>query len=336
MARDQARAVTPQRFMPSDNTLAAIVLFLLFVILSLFGLAISAETPTFSKAWAKYAANHAAIAPIFTAIGGLGTLVLGIFVAWVGLGQLKTARLRHEEQTRADLQQRITESFTAAVEQLGSEKLQVRIGGIYALERIARESDADYRSVMETLTGFVRARAPLQSGKSVDDHTAPDVATVLAVVGRRGQQNRERERKEGWRLDLSSTNLKRADFAGMHFEGVDLSSAYLEGANFGIAHLNEAYFLNAHLNGAVFLDARLHSAIFFCANLKGADLSHATLNHQTDLEAAHLEGAKLEEAIGLTQPQLDAAHGDAHTSLPIGLTRPAHWTKPKEPTAVGA
>ena len=58
--------------------------------------------------------------------------------------QAEIARLRHEEQTKADLQRRITESFTKAIEHLGSDNLQVRLGGIYTLERISRESELDY------------------------------------------------------------------------------------------------------------------------------------------------------------------------------------------------
>ncbi|WP_190824624.1 hypothetical protein [Saccharopolyspora pogona] len=38
-------------------------------------------------------------------------------------------------------QQQITERFSTAIEQLGSDKLQIRLGGIYALERIAHDSD---------------------------------------------------------------------------------------------------------------------------------------------------------------------------------------------------
>ena len=34
----------------------------------------------------------------------------------------------------------MTDRYTKAIEQLGSDKLDVRIGGIYALERVARDS----------------------------------------------------------------------------------------------------------------------------------------------------------------------------------------------------
>ena len=51
----------------------------------------------------------------------------------------------------------ITERFTRAVEQLGNNgSLEVRLGGIYALERIARDSDEDHGQVVEVLCACVR------------------------------------------------------------------------------------------------------------------------------------------------------------------------------------
>ena len=53
-------------------------------------------------------------------------------------------------------QGQVTDRYTKAIEQLGSDKLDVRIGGIYALERIARDSARDHPTVMEVLTAFIR------------------------------------------------------------------------------------------------------------------------------------------------------------------------------------
>src|SRR5437763_9967495 len=50
----------------------------------------------------------------------------------------------------------ITDRFTRAVDQLGNEKLDVRLGGIYALERLARESRDDHAAIVEILTAYVR------------------------------------------------------------------------------------------------------------------------------------------------------------------------------------
>lgn len=50
-----------------------------------------------------------------------------------------------------------TESFAAAIAHLGDPSVDVRLGGIYALERIARSSTADRRTIGEILTGSPRA-----------------------------------------------------------------------------------------------------------------------------------------------------------------------------------
>jgi len=57
-------------------------------------------------------------------------------------------------------QGQITERFTRAVDQLGNEKVDVRLGGIYALERLSRESRDDYGPIVEILTAYVREHAP--------------------------------------------------------------------------------------------------------------------------------------------------------------------------------
>jgi hypothetical protein len=48
-------------------------------------------------------------------------------------------------------QGQVTDRYTKAIEQLGSNTIDVTIGGIYALERIARDSPRDHPTVMEVL-----------------------------------------------------------------------------------------------------------------------------------------------------------------------------------------
>jgi hypothetical protein len=54
----------------------------------------------------------------------------------------------------------ITERFTRAIDQLGNESLDVRLGVIYALERIAKDSRHDHPQVVEILTAYIREHAP--------------------------------------------------------------------------------------------------------------------------------------------------------------------------------
>src|SRR4051794_8791217 len=94
------------------------------------------------------------------------TAVIGLpLLIWRERTGHRTANIaaeRHEKQTEADRERRITDSFTKAVELLGSDKLEARLGAIYALERIARENKHDHWPIMETLTAYVRTRSKAQ------------------------------------------------------------------------------------------------------------------------------------------------------------------------------
>jgi hypothetical protein len=274
-------------------------------------------------------------------------------LAWAALRQAETASERHQAQTNADRQRRITESFAKAVEQLGSDKLEVRLGGIYSLERISKESPDDYWTVMENLTAFVRERSRrneaertaldleqrisrrayflwLEAGRpdgrgddfwsraakqeELGEPPAADIAAVLTVIMRRSEQSRKRERANNWRLDLSGAVLKQAGLIGAHLEGANLSEAHLEGAYLLNAHLEGADLSGAHLKGAFLVDAHLKEAFLIGVHLEGADLSEVWGLDESDLDV-----------LGLAQRQLPHTHGDAETKLPEGMTRPAHW-----------
>jgi hypothetical protein len=307
------------------------------------------------QVWSAYKADRDNFTPFLTPIGAL-------LVGLAAFGQWRTARLRHEEQTNADRQRRITESFSKAVEQLGSDKLEVRLGGIYSLERISKESPDDYWPVMENLTAFVRERSrPNEAERNSQDleqrvsrrayflwqeagrpdgraedfwadaaaqeefgEPATDVAAVLTVIMRRSKQSRERESVNYWVLDLRGAILKQCDLYNVHLEGANLRSAHLERANLYDAHLEGAGLIAAHLEGAYLNDAHLEGAALNRANLERANLGDAHLEGAY-LSNAHLEGADLYGAMGLSEFQLLNTYGDAATKLPEGLTRPPHW-----------
>lgn len=92
--------------------------------------------------------------------------------------------------------------------------------------------------------------------------------------------------------------------------GPELRGADLIGKNLGGADLRRASLRGAGLIGTM---------------LRGADLREADLTG-ADLRGADLAGARLDGAIFLTQAQIGLANGDATTTLPASLTRPAHWT----------
>jgi uncharacterized protein YjbI with pentapeptide repeats len=281
-------------------------------------------------------------------LGGLGALLLiyaAIRQARTATEQAETSRKRHEAQTKADLQRRITESFSKAIEQLGSDKLEVRLGGIYALERISQESDEDYWTVMENLTAFVRERTqrteaewPLMArdqrisarayllwekagrpeGRSEEfwreaarlekdlERPATDIATVMTVISRRSEHHRTLETRDERRFDFSRAILRWANLAGAHLEGSDLSWAHLQSASLSRAHLQGAFLSWAHLEGASFRGAHLEGADLSGAHLQGATLRRTDLK-RAFLTGAFLQGADLKEA-NLERAFLQGAH----------------------------
>jgi hypothetical protein len=86
--------------------------------------------------------------------GRLLTLGAGLFAAGALWFTARSFTLSREGQA--------TDRYTKAVEQLGSDKLDVRIGGIYALERLARDSARDHPTVIEVLTAFIREHSQEQ------------------------------------------------------------------------------------------------------------------------------------------------------------------------------
>ena len=222
----------------------------------------------------------------------------------------------------------ITERFTKAVEQLASQEITVRLGGIYALERIAKNSKDDHWTIMEVLTAFVREPQKLRI----------DIQAALTVIGQHNYKNETENQK----LDLHNTNLETANLREAILKGAllyeanlqaaDLQAAVLDEANLQfailweanlqkagllVAELQWANFEEAKLQGAFLYRAKLQGAKFFGTNLEGADLSEANLN------GTDLSGAK-----NLKQEQIEKAFGNKNTTrLPENLKVPEHWTE---------
>ena len=136
----------------------------------------------------------------------------------------------------------MTDRYTKAIEQLGSEHLSVRVGAIYALERIMIDSPRDHPTIVEVLAAFVResTRLPDPDDRASDPEppatdlkaflTMPgpgtDVQAALTVLGRR--PSRREDRAE---LNLRSTCLRGADLTHADLRGVDLTSENLHRAD---------------------------------------------------------------------------------------------------------
>jgi len=184
------------------------------------------------------------------------------------------------KNTRVAEEGQITERFTRAVEQLGSDKIEVRLGGIYALERIARDSEKDHWTVMEVLTAYVRELAPLNNENAKQAMVpSTDIQAVLTVIGRRKWTENDYLRK-GF-LDLSNTNLQ-----GANLNSANLYRAYLSNSNLKNAELNHAQLEAAHLDGANLENAKLFRASVKYAEFHNANFKSALLPDLDELAKA--------------------------------------------------
>ncbi len=246
--------------------------------------------------------------------GRLLTLGAGLFAAGALVFTARNFTLSRRTFELTE-QGQVTDRYTKAIEQLGSEKLDVRIGGVYALERVARDSARDHPAVMDVLAAFIREHShepwpPSDpAGRERARSTRPDVQAALTVVGRRDAK-RDTERINLGGADLTRANLTRAHLGGANLTDADLTRAHLTDAHLGGAHLTDADLTRANLTRAHLTGAHLGGAHLTGAHLNGAHLGDAHLNG-AHLGDAHLNGAHLGDAI-LDGADLTRAHlGDA-------------------------
>ncbi len=224
---------------------------------------------------------------MLTALAAVGAL-------YFNTNQTSQALQATRDQVGLSEQGQLTDRFSKAVEQLGTQdSLEVRLGGIYALERIARDSARDHPTVMEVLSAYVREHAPLPLCTSTAASARPttDVQAILTVIGRR-DINRDRDPLALNDTCLGGANLTDAGLRSADLSYADLSGADLSGADLGRAYLGRAYLTGAYLTGANLGGANLIVADLSDAHLPLADLCSADLTG-TDLGSANLGSANL-------------------------------------------
>jgi hypothetical protein len=266
------------------------------------------------KRQAQFEAENEARKTLAEIIGGLAILA-GFIFTWENLrATQENLRITQETATKSQELTRegqVTERFTKAIDQLGAvndkgeKQLEIRLGGIYALERIARDSERDHWPIMEVLTAYVRETAPWppkppkeeqpSAGDQSPQEEPPttqeqlaakptaDIQAILTVLGRRIYTYGN---GEALRLHLANTDLRGASLWEAKLQGVRFWGAQLQEADFTGAQLQEADLTGAQLQGASLWEAQLRGA-----KLKGADLTGAQLQG-VDLTGAQLEGAR--------------------------------------------
>ncbi|MEV6825665.1 pentapeptide repeat-containing protein [Amycolatopsis sp. NPDC051102] len=188
-------------------------------------------------------------------------------------------------------QSQYTERFGKAVEQIGSDKLDVRLGGIYALERLADDSSRDRSTIAQVISAFVRTHSTCMERPS---QPPPDVAAGLGILStlRRVVPGRTDLRK----LCLSQTDLKGYKFANFDLTGADLRGCHL-GSVGDAESVADTEFEDANLAGATI------EGVWRNVHAVGANLQHAQLAlslHNTEFILSNLDFARVSLLKGLS------------------------------------
>lgn len=225
-----------------------------------------------------FGALHSGNAEAIRNVGFIFLAVFGApFVIWraiVAQGNLDRSR----DRDYADL-------FTKAVEQLGATReeteydddgkerkalkpnIEVRLGAIYALERISQDSERDHIAVMETLCAYVRENAKaerLACSVLPLKIKPPDtlIQGVISVLSKRERKRVEYEWERKYRLDFSGSDLSFIDFCGGNFSATLFHNCNLEASNFDKCTLIGTRFNNSILSLTRFVNTQLQGTIF--------------------------------------------------------------------------
>ncbi|MGC4906242.1 pentapeptide repeat-containing protein [Streptomyces cyaneofuscatus] len=222
--------------------------------------------------------------------------------------QFAHTQRKDREQLEAVREGQVADRYVEAIKLLSSDSITQRLGGIYSIERIMKDSARDASTVVEVLAAFIRkppARDEVDVISASEMLIGEDVQAAVTVLGRipedgiggvvnlsgahlRGAQL-DRARMDLWDLrfaDLSKSKLRWASIVGANLEGADLEGADLYSASLVKSDMSQVKLADASLWG---VDMR--ETVLF-----GADLSKCiNVNRDKLLESFILFSTKLPE-----------------------------------------
>ncbi|MDT3441580.1 pentapeptide repeat-containing protein [Pseudofrankia sp. BMG5.37] len=282
---------------------------------------------------------------LLQAVGGM-IVLFGAYATW---RQLRVS----QDGLRATQEGYVTDRFSRAVDQLGSDKLETRIGGLHALWRIAEHSARDREAVISIQAAYLRTHLPWPptgpeapaAEVPINDISPLEVRAADAQVALTGLGVLCQRREQSW-VNLSVTDLRRADCDGLWLPEVNLDRSCMEAAGLYHANLTQASLVSvnlrhadlktailrrarcvlADLRGARLVETDLRDADFTEADLREANLRKADANgavfRHTDLRLADVRGTDLSTA-DLLQARLTGAVASEHTRWPAGFDHSA-------------
>lgn len=201
----------------------------------------------------------------------------------------------HEEDAN---ERRTIELYSQAVEQLGSEKAPVRLGALYALERLAQHSVDQRSAVMNVLCAYLRmpyfaaghddcetVAGSIWQGnyrEELQEREVRLVAQRMVVYHLQPGQSRRRPSRTYW-SNIDEIDLTGARLIDFNFDGCMVNWAVFDKARFvGEASFEELSACGLSFRQSVFLE----SASFTSMVVQVLDLTNASFIGQANFNRA--------------------------------------------------
>ncbi len=218
-------------------------------------------------------------------------------------------------------QQSISAIYAKAIEQLAHNSQEVRLGAIYILENISRNSPDHYMQAIEVLAGYLRSRAPWD-GSIISMHSEhlnmrcrPQTEEISSFINKEivwnlcicaelsteylefisatksvDQDIQTALSVLGRRKVQYENHLYKLDLRSTDIRGMDLRKLNFERALFSGSNLSDANFRDAFLSEVDFSGAFAYGSLFGGAQLIRAQL-HDMLATESNFYQANLSNA---------------------------------------------
>lgn len=242
-------------------------------------------------------------------ISSLVLAIAGVFTLFRYLRDQRNEREKQREDRQNELEKRAEERFQKAVEGLGSEREEVKVGAAITLRTFLRPGyEQFYIQIFDLVIAHLYLPSTAQPPADSDE-PLPLTAIRLALIVifkeafplARGQNIGPPQSLDAIGIQLDNAYLVGADLKQVWMSKASLRKAFLNRADLSGARLRES-----DLRGTNFHRSILHNVDFSNTNLSQANLRDADLGQSNIENAFTLHDADLHGAKGLTKKQLEA------------------------------
>lgn len=211
----------------------------------------------------------------------IAALVSLPFVIWRAQANDRSSKASHRQSEVASRQieiateSQINDRFTRAMEQLGSENLTIRIGGVHALGKIAEDSPRDAQTIIDILCTFVRDQTrndeykkSRKGANGVFLLPRADIQDAITVLGR-GQ------------FSLFHKNLERAYLPKVKMINADFSNTSFSNTVLHSTHIFNSKFENCTFFKTQMIKSKIEDVLFQNTNFVSSDMSDSVITSST-------------------------------------------------------